>query len=1120
MIGNGKRRAHAIFVAALELEPEKRSEHLSSACGGDAAVRREVDRLLAAAQTSVGFLESPALGRAGGAGPPQVRGYRVLRVLGVGGMATVYEAEQESPRRRVALKVMHMSLARTSALQRFRFETEVLARLKHPGIAQIYEAGTCDGPGGQQVPFFAMEFVEDALTITAHARSAGLSTRQRLTMFADACDAVQYGHQVGVIHRDLKPGNVLVDQGGRTKIIDFGIARSVATDAESLTRHEGGGQLLGTLNAMSPEQCAGGHRVDTRTDVYALGVTLYELVTGRLPHDLSESPMPEAIRIIQSVDPPRPGTLTPDAAGDLEAIILMAMDKDPRRRYDGAGSLATDVRRFLESKTVQARLPSPLHHARLFARRHRVLVTATGVIAATVVIASGLTGWFGYRSWRDSAERAVAEQRAIVERDAARRQAYSASISSAFLSYQAGETARGRERLDLAPANLRGWEWGLISALLESDETVIRAHEDMVFAMDAAPAGRRFATASRDGSLALWDLDTGAVVARSPGLAGAEGLSVALAAGGTVYAGFAGGTLAAWTPESGGEVRVVGSHESDLRSLDIDAAGRLACASADGVARIWDVPGATVVHTFEDQPGGVHGVRFSEDGAYLTTWNVDGLVWVRDAATWEPVRELELGGLAQVATMSADGSIVAAGGAEGRLRVWDRASGALLMEAEASSSATSVISLAITPDGTVLYSGTIGRTISEWTIGPGAQPRLVGRHDEAVDAIYLDEQSARLVSASRDRTIRLWPVCEDLEPGPETGVAAHGAPVLSVAFSPSGDLLATAGRDDVVYLWEPALGERLATLRGHDGDIYSVRFSPDGDTLASASSDGSVRLWSTLTGECEDVLGPAAGPATGGLWTIAFSPDGSVLAAAGDDKVVTVWDLESRLPVRSIGAHAERINSIAFDPTGTKLVSCSRDGSVRVWDAGDGRLLRSLEGHTADVFACVFSPDGLRLFTGSRDQTVRVWNASTGEALATLDCRGQFITSLSIDAEGKRLAAGSWFAEVTVWDLRTLDTVLSFKANSAAIRSLAFSPSAPLLVCAGHDGVVTTWSGRSSAERRSARDHARAQLSAAELLLRGSSIGGTPSLADDPHLDSETRQWVRKAMLRQVVEGR
>ncbi len=402
MIDERVRKAHAIFVKALGHRGRERESYVADACASDAALRLEVDRLLDAIESSTDFLETPAIGgdrheAAKRSSMPalDVQGYRIVRTLGVGGMASVFEAEQEHPKRLVALKVMHRSLTETSALQRFRFETEILARLKHPGIAQIYEAGTIKDDAGRQVPYFTMELVDDALPITQYAQHTKLDFRSRLELFAAVCDAVRCGHNAGVIHRDLKPSNVLVDTQEQVKVIDFGIARSLGPVETPITIDTERDRLIGTLNYMSPEQCEEGD-IDTRSDVYSLGVMLYELVTGRLPLDLSKTSIPEAVRIIRDVAPTRPGNVTRDLPGDLELIVMTAIAKDCERRYPSASEFAADIRRFLANEPIQARPPTMLYQAKKFAQRHRALVAGSALMVVTLVAAVLVTSRMAY----------------------------------------------------------------------------------------------------------------------------------------------------------------------------------------------------------------------------------------------------------------------------------------------------------------------------------------------------------------------------------------------------------------------------------------------------------------------------------------------------------------------------------------------------------------------------------------------------------------------------------------------------------------------------------------------------------------------------------------------------
>jgi tetratricopeptide (TPR) repeat protein/tRNA A-37 threonylcarbamoyl transferase component Bud32 len=332
----------------------------------------------------------------------QVGHYRIKRLIASGGMGTVYEATQDSPRRVVAVKVMKPGLASRAAMRRFEFEAHVLGRLRHPGIAQIYEAGThCDHAGS--VPYFAMEYIPNAKPLTRFVTEHKLGTRQRIGLFAQVCDAVHHGHQKGVIHRDLKPSNILVDASGQVKIIDFGVARGTDSDLSLTTQCTDVGQLIGTLQYMSPEQCAGDpHDIDTRSDVYALGVVFFELLTGQLPYDVREEAIHEATRVIREEQPARLSTFDRTLRGDVETIAFKALEKDRARRYQSASDFGRDIERYLANKPIQARPPSVVYRFRKFVRRRRVPVAA----AAAIVLAFGVGADRQIRaSWAESVMR-------------------------------------------------------------------------------------------------------------------------------------------------------------------------------------------------------------------------------------------------------------------------------------------------------------------------------------------------------------------------------------------------------------------------------------------------------------------------------------------------------------------------------------------------------------------------------------------------------------------------------------------------------------------------------------------------------------------------------------------
>ncbi len=325
--------------------------------------------------------------------------YHVKRIIASGGMGTIYEATQEQPRRTVAVKVMKHGITSRSALRRFEHESQVLARLKHVGIAQIYEAGTHVDSYGT-MPYFAMEYIPNAKPITKFVRDNNLGIRERMKLFTQVCDAVQHGHKKGIIHRDLKPSNILVDSSGQIKIIDFGIARATDSDMAITTLQTDVGQLIGTLQYMSPEQCvADPHDIDTRSDVYALGVVYYEIMTDQLPYDLSRKAIHEATRVIRE-DPPTPfSSISRTLRGDVETIALKALAKDRVLRYQSASDLSEDISCYLNHRPIKARPLNPLYQLGKFVRRRRVPVA----LSVIIFMALSFVAYQQYQaSWTDA----------------------------------------------------------------------------------------------------------------------------------------------------------------------------------------------------------------------------------------------------------------------------------------------------------------------------------------------------------------------------------------------------------------------------------------------------------------------------------------------------------------------------------------------------------------------------------------------------------------------------------------------------------------------------------------------------------------------------------------------
>jgi serine/threonine protein kinase/tetratricopeptide (TPR) repeat protein len=387
----------ALFLEACVLPEHEREAFLARSAAHDPELRREVGALLAHDAAAAGFLDEPVLGRAfvlprpealrptlEEALPASIGPFQILGILGEGGMGRVYRAEQRMPRRSVALKVLHGDVGSKKNLERFELEVEILGRLKHPGIAQIYAAGRADLGRGPQL-YLAMELVQGP-PLTRFARERALSTAERLELLARTCDAVQHAHLRGVIHRDLKPDHVLVDEDGQPKVLDFGVARLLDPLARDVFERTRAGELVGTLAYMSPEQVAGnGEEVDVRADVYGLGLVAYELLSDVRPQELADLPLAEAVRTILVKEPRPLGELVPELRGDVEIIVAKALAKDRDRRYGSPAELAADIRHHLRCEPISARPPSTWDGLWRFTLRHRALVAALTTLFLVLV---------------------------------------------------------------------------------------------------------------------------------------------------------------------------------------------------------------------------------------------------------------------------------------------------------------------------------------------------------------------------------------------------------------------------------------------------------------------------------------------------------------------------------------------------------------------------------------------------------------------------------------------------------------------------------------------------------------------------------------------------------------
>jgi WD40 repeat protein/predicted Ser/Thr protein kinase len=869
-------RVQTLFDRAVALPPDQRAAFLEAACAGDAALRAEVESLLACdadLADDEGLLKSPLVGspedrtvEAGAprpaAWPPGPRGrvghYRILRRIAEGGMGAVYEAEQDSPRRTVALKVIRPGLASPALLTRFRHEAQILGRLHHPGIAQVYEAGVAED--GQ--PFIAMEFILGQ-PLDEYARHHALALGARVELLARVCDAVQHAHDQGVIHRDLKPANILVEESGQPKVLDFGVAR--ATDADLLTGSglTRTGQLLGTPNYMSPEQVtADPAAIDHRADVYTLGVILFELLAHRPPYQLEGRPLAEVARLILEEEPPRLGSVNPELRGDVQTIVAKALAKDPARRYPSAAELAADLRRWLAHEPIRARPPSALYQLRKFARRHKALVG--GVLATGLALVLGLVGTtlFAVGEARQRGEAEHNARQALDEKHEAQFQAYRARIAAAVAALSAHDVADAARQLKEAPEELRDWEWRHLHSRLDDSSSVIPWPAEGWGHLLGAP-GRLRAAALTAGGVRVTDLESG------------ESKTVPI-----------GPERSPWftVTQTGRGLRIVvwvGQRTFEL----LDEAEQVLC-------RV-EIP----------QAGAPVNVAVSPDGKRLACTWPEGEWWrvgVFDATSGKrtAVCDGHRDGLLAY-TFSPDGTRLASGGEDRVARLWDPATGALLATCRGHKS--KVLAAAFRPDGARLVTTSFDGTVRQWSPATGEEVEPpYDRHTGEVFTAAYSPDGQWVASAGTDRTIRVWQA-----KGRQDVAILHGhtGAVAAVAFAAAGRRLVSLSReymwqagDDTVRVWEVDPRATLPVLRGHTSYVYPVAFSPDGRWIASGGWDEkapgegahpSLRLWDAATGELCAIL-----PHPGYVLSLAFTPDGQwlVTGSYGDDRL-RIWDV-------------------------------------------------------------------------------------------------------------------------------------------------------------------------------------------------------------------------------------
>lgn len=934
---------------------------------------------------------------------------------------------------------------------RFLYEARITGQLEHPGIVPIYELGRrADGS-----LYYTMRLVKGKSLRQAIRAAGNLDGRLRLlSHFTSLCQAIAFAHSRGVIHRDIKPGNVMVGEYGETVVIDWGLARMrqssadldgggvVRPDIDLMKEAEADVVAVGTPAYMPPEQARGDvNAIDERSDVYSLGAVLYELLTGSAPY-----PDPTSASALNKLlaAPPLPvSELEPEVPEELVAICSHAMARTPADRYQTARELAADIEHFLAGRLVGVYRYKPMELLSYFVRRFKapVIVGAVGLLG---LLTTGSVAYLQVQSERNKAilesVRALeAERLAEDARQTAEQEFYLAAIASSRQFIEDFQFERAAAQLDKCAENYRHWEWGYLVYLCNRDQRTFQAHvPDTAWSIDVTPDGTHTLTAGFDKTAKGWNIATGEL------------------------------DFTYQSPH--GAVIEVSAHPT--RPL-------VACAEEKGYISLYDYAERKTIASWRaNDDGDINCIDFSPDGktflsgddkGYLRLWELESqrLIW-----TIDPVER----GI-EALSFSPDGTLIATANRSAVVSLWNATDGSWRQDFTGHTGR--VTSLDFSPDGSLLASGSRDMEAIIWSVAGNAEPRHLRGHGAAVWCLRFSPDGTSLATGSSDLAIRLWDTTSWTTKRTYRG---HRRQIYCMAFSPDGNLLFSGDDLGFVKQWDARAPRTVAdrwTLKGHTGPINQATYSPDGTLLATAAGDWqsnndlTTRLWDADTGNLVGVLEGH----TASVRHAVFHPGGKVLATSSHDNTVRLWDVANRKPLQVLGPFETGVNvsefnpkapeqlliglrngelvlmdwsankviarwkehdgevlSISFCPRGQWIVSSSGDDTVHVLRADTRERVKVLAHDEARIPAAVFSPDGNWLATGGHDWRVKIWNTATWEAVHELTGHTQGLFALQFSEDNRRLLSSSSDGVTIVWDLSTFREVLRFDGWVAAMR--------------------------------------------------------------------------------------